>query len=574
MKRLGLAVHPAVFGIHRGAALLALLYVVVVLAILAFGFPHEDAFILFKYARNVACGQGIVFYPGGPHAEGATDFLWMLLLAGARFIGLDVAIAAALLNGAGFYIVARIFLQGPAARSPGIRAARWVALSLVFATSASVAGVRGFSAMLYSALALVAFTKTVAPSVRASNQVPLYAILLGLLRPDGVILGGGLTILAGLRVFDSRKKQPIADFARRVAAAIAIGGAYFVWRCHYFDSILPLPLYVKQHFNSGAPPGLEVTFDWFASTLAPLAIVSVFARIVLGRLQRHDFVRLRALGVALLPFAVHVASFIPSAPTQNVMNRFEAPAQLAVLYFVLQLVTARRRQTPSSARFVLVSASLVVAFFPVFRLGWFEIDDALWGQYPNALSRDLGVLADQNTRVAATEAGRVLYFARGPVLDLVGLNTRETALRPPTRKLLNDFDPDVVMIHHAGSIIEATIQDDGRDVMPILDPLHQHIPATVWPLLGDDLPPYDVLKLQNVFVAATATEGFLDDTRDRYDVYAVRFTSRFFHFHIFAIKKNWPRKQALLDAIVRAHVESSLHSYLEYSPPFGGHCDR
>jgi hypothetical protein len=256
------------------------------------------------------------------------------------------------------------------------------------------------------------------------------------------------------------------------------------------------------------------------------------------------------------------------------VNRFEAPAQLAILFFVTQLLTARRKKIVSRSRVAVVSASLVLAFFPMFRLDWFEAEDSLWGQYPNALSRDLGALADSNTKIAATEAGRVLYFARGPVLDLVGLNTRETALAPPTRKLLNDFDPDVVMIHHAGSIIESTIVDDGADVVPIPDALIDHVPREILLLLNDNLPPYSVLKLQNVFVAATATEGFLDDARDRYDVYAVRFASRFFHFHIYAVKKNWPRKQALLDAIVRAHRESSAHSYLEYSPPFSLRCDQ
>jgi hypothetical protein len=239
----------------------------------------------------------------------------------------------------------------------------------------------------------------------------------------------------------------------------------------------------------------------------------------------------------------------------------------------MQLLTARRKKAIDTKRIAVLCAALVLAFFPMFRLDWFEIEDSLWGQYPNALSRDLGALADSNTKIAATEAGRVLYFARGPVLDLVGLNTRETALAPPTRKLLNDFDPEIVMIHHAGSIIESTITDPGGDVVRIPDALASHVPDVVRSLLQDDLPAYDKLKLQNVFVAATATEGFLDSARDRYDVYAVRFESRSFHFHIYAIKKNWPRKQALLDAIVRAHRESSTHSYSEYSPPFSFRCD-
>lgn len=552
----------------RSAGVLAALYFVLQIAVLSFGFPHEDAFILFKYANDLACGHGIAFYPGGPHAEGATDFLWMIALAGARSLTLDVALAAAALNAVGFFFAARIFLSRRPRRDVRARAARWVGAILLFASPAAVAGFRGFSAMLYSALALVTLDRLVSASAKKTRDVPLYAILLGLVRPDGVILGAGLTLVAAFR---ARKIGVLRDLIVRAAIAVVVGMTYFVWRWRYFGSLLPLPLYVKEHYG-GLPPGLDVTIDWMESTLAPLTIVAVLARVLLGRLRKRDATRIRALGIGLVPFLVHVASFVPSVPSQNIMNRFEAPAALAILWLVIELLAASRVEKRSSLRIGACAIALVVACFPMFRLARFEYDDAFYGNYPNALSHDLGALTDSSTHIAATEAGRVLYFARGPTLDLVGLNTKETALAPPSRKLLRAFDPDVVMIHPAGSIIEPTIPDDGKDVIHIDDALPAHIPPVVWPLMGDDLPPYDRLKLQNVFVAATATEGFLNDERARYDVYAVRFASRFFHFHLYAIKKDWPKKQALLDAIEKAHRESSAHSYLEFSPWVGAKC--
>src|ERR1051326_3046250 len=56
--------------------------------------PAEDAFILFKYAENVAHGDGAVYYVGGPRTEGATDFLWLVLLAATVAARVDVALAA------------------------------------------------------------------------------------------------------------------------------------------------------------------------------------------------------------------------------------------------------------------------------------------------------------------------------------------------------------------------------------------------------------------------------------------------------------------------------------------------
>ncbi|MEO8798840.1 MAG: hypothetical protein ABI551_13210 [Polyangiaceae bacterium] len=551
-------------------AIAAALYLALALSFLAFGFPHEDAFILFKYANNVACGQGIAFYPGGPHVEGATDFLWMMALAGAHLLHVDVAVAAAVLNAVGFGLAASILWNARPNRSARAKAVRVVAVVLLFGTSAAFASLRGFSAMLYSALALFILTRLVAPSAKKVTSVPLLALLLALVRPDGVILGAGLSFVAFLR---ARKVGKTAEFGARAGIAVVIGAAYFVWRWRYFGSLLPLPLYVKAHYR-GWPPGLEVTFDWCLSTLVPLSVVALFGRLVLGKVRARERKRLGALGVALLPFALHVASFIPSVPSQNVVNRFEAPATLALFFFVVQTLAARRVAERTPAKVALVLAALAVAFAPMLRLDAFEVADAFHGNYPNVLSRDIGTLTTPHTRIAATEAGRVLYYARGPVVDLVGLDTKETALTPPQGTFLAAFDPDVVMLHHAGSLDESTIADDDVDVIQIREPLREHAFRPVLPFFDERLPPYDVLKIENVFVAATATEAFLDAHRDAYDVYAVRFKSRFFHFHVYAIKKDWPEKGALLRAIEKAHREAFVHSYLEFSPAFGTTCPR
>ncbi|HEX7664477.1 MAG TPA: hypothetical protein VF407_08205, partial [Polyangiaceae bacterium] len=514
-------------------AIAAALYLALALSFLAFGFPHEDAFILFKYANNVACGQGIVFYPGGPHVEGATDFLWMIALAIGRLAHVDVAITAAVLNALGFGLAASLIWNALPRRSTCAKIVRVAALVFLFATSAAFASLRGFSAMLYSALALAMLVRVVSAAPSKSVTIPLFALLLALVRPDGVILGAGLSVVALLR---ARKAGKMAAFGARAAIAIVLGAGYFIWRWRYFGSLLPLPLYVKGHYG-GLPPGLEVTLDWCESTLVPLLAVALVGRLVLGPLRARDRKRMGALAIASLPFVLHVASFVPSAPSQNIVNRFEAPATLALFFLVVQCLAARRARATSPAKTALVLGALTTAFVPMLRLDAFEVLDAFHGNYPNVLAGELGALTTKDTRIAATEAGRVLYFAKGPVVDLVGLDTKETALAPPQGAFLRAFDPDVVMIHHAGSLDEATITGDG-DVIPIEGSLRAHAVQAILPVVSETLPPYDVLKLENVFAAATATLAFLDAHRDEYDVYAVRFTSRFFRFHVYAIKKN------------------------------------
>jgi hypothetical protein len=83
------------------AALSAFIFLAFGLLTLGRGHPEEDAYIMFRYADHVAQGRGIVFNPAGPPAEGATDFLWMIMLSAVEAIGFDVAVGAVVLNAVG-----------------------------------------------------------------------------------------------------------------------------------------------------------------------------------------------------------------------------------------------------------------------------------------------------------------------------------------------------------------------------------------------------------------------------------------------------------------------------------------
>src|SRR4051794_35113210 len=57
----------------------------------------DDAFIVYRYARNLATGAGFVFNPG-EQVEGVTCFLWTVLLAGVHGSGLPLPAVTPLLT--------------------------------------------------------------------------------------------------------------------------------------------------------------------------------------------------------------------------------------------------------------------------------------------------------------------------------------------------------------------------------------------------------------------------------------------------------------------------------------------
>ncbi|HMJ10771.1 MAG TPA: hypothetical protein VK524_05155, partial [Polyangiaceae bacterium] len=57
----------------------------------------DDAFISFRYAQNLVHGRGLVFNVG-ERVEGYTNFLWVLVLAGAGRLGFDIVRCATVLG--------------------------------------------------------------------------------------------------------------------------------------------------------------------------------------------------------------------------------------------------------------------------------------------------------------------------------------------------------------------------------------------------------------------------------------------------------------------------------------------
>jgi hypothetical protein len=160
--------------------------------------PHEDAFILFRYAEHLAAGHGIVFNAGGPQVEGATDFLFLVWLAGLVRIGFDVAVGALLLNtlasGAIGLVLARLHRRENDKAVAGL-VGLLLASAVPFLAGAH-ASYDGFGTQAYCALAVCAYGALVQRSERALVWLTYLALALGLFRPDGVILGVGFYLTA------------------------------------------------------------------------------------------------------------------------------------------------------------------------------------------------------------------------------------------------------------------------------------------------------------------------------------------------------------------------------------------
>lgn len=530
----------------------ALVYLCIGVRYLYRAHPSEDAFILFKYVQNFTQGYGIVYYPGGPHAEGASDFLWFLALSGLRYVGVDIALAACLLNAAGAGLasflccesVRRSSVRGPAALAFGI-----LSLCLVYVNS-TLAGYLGFSAMFYSAIVL-ALPCLLAWATRAIVWAPLLALTIGLIRPDGVALGAAFALIGFAR---ARALGRLRRYAIVAFLAVGIGAVYYAWRLDYFRLLLPLPLYVKSRradvtLLNVLSSAVSTPIRWISSEpgLVVIAIGIALLLVVMIARRRSPW---RWVSVAFVPYLVHLVMMTYATQQQNVAGRFQSPEHLAFVFTLwwcgVNAWSWRVGEVqPLRAGLVhaVIAAACVLPMIPEVYSGFRTLrayENARL--YVDVFAPEFGKLMPEGRVIALTEAGRLSYWTKARVEDTIGLNTPLTALEPPDLRYFKEISPDVLMFHAGELRLKLALQHVSGAVIEIPSTLlAEHIPESELPIFRDGLPRYDKWAPDNV--AAILMSRFLVRSPE-YDVYAVRYGREF--DHVFAIKRSLPERERIV----------------------------
>src|SRR5579872_4050097 len=210
-------------------------------------FPFEDAAMLMRYAVHIAQGYGITWNTGAPPVDGGTDFLFMVVLAGLVKIGLSAEIAARVIGIAShlltvlivYYTIVKLH---KCSRWAGLFSATYLAIGPALAYISAYFGTPFFA--LFACLTWYCANKLIAPD-RPRIMPLLFALsglILGLIRPEGVILA---TFMLCAVVHMQGLKHSVGVVATFIAVFLSLGGAYFLWRWHYFGYPLPNPFYKK-----------------------------------------------------------------------------------------------------------------------------------------------------------------------------------------------------------------------------------------------------------------------------------------------------------------------------------------
>ncbi len=338
-------------------------------------FLCDDAFISFRYVRNLLAGHGLVFNPG-EYVEGYSNFLWVLELAAVwGALGVPPEQAAPWLSaactaatvGALLWWVARL----PHLQHRGMTA--WMALGLLcssatFAVWTSGGGLETRQFTLFIVLAVVCLS-LYRDSRRGLLAASLSLAAAALTRPEGPLIAACcFGWFAVQRMADTGRRNP--DWRRLLyltAPFVILVGAHFLWRYSYYGEWLPNTYYAKHvrpWHESGFRYLRTAALETGLYLLIPLAAVAMRNR----RRAAHDGI----WALALLLVGVHMAyvlriggDYFEYRPLDFYQPLLALPAAAGIVHLGSRIAARRwlRRFSPGSA--VSVRMCAIVLFVPV-----------------------------------------------------------------------------------------------------------------------------------------------------------------------------------------------------------------
>jgi hypothetical protein len=433
-------------------ALTAIFSLIVFYAIRSYDFsrpPAEDSAMLMRYAEHLANGYGVVWNPGEPPVDGATDFLFMVALAGLVKLGVSVEMAVRGLGFASHFLTVAVVygairqLYGTS-RWPAIISAAYLGLGSGLSYIAACFGTPFFA--LFGCLAWYWALRYIKdPSFhRAGFWFSFCALLAGLTRPEGVFLG--LFMLAAI-LYGCGRKQARSALIYFLSFFAIVGGMYFFWRWKYFGFPLPNPFYKKsaEHFY---PVSL------IESVKNSLLLLGPFSLMFMAALRRSDLVR--RMVFTLIPVIGFASLWFLVSNEMNYCMRFQyviLPIVLISWPMFLDGVRSdwglpeighlslRNRQVLILSA---ISIALAILFYQtkIGKRGAFSFPD---GRYDLAVQ--LKKYADRNYTLATTEAGLLPLYSTWRSIDLWGLNDLNIAHRGLSESYLDRVKPELIVIH-------------------------------------------------------------------------------------------------------------------------------
>jgi hypothetical protein len=423
-------------------------------------FVPDDAYISYRYAAHLAGGAGLRFNPTAAPVEGYSNFLWIVLLAPAARLGLNLVAAGTWLGsllGAAAIVALWAILRRRGAS--GLRLAAPVGL-LALSPASALYAVSGMETALFALLLLAVVLVADGLLHRSGAGWGLLLALVGaaaaLARPEGVVVFPVVAFC--LAVFaPAGQRRPVwraVGLGALLFAALLAG--YHVWRVAYFGAFWPTPFLAKGAGGSIIDPWLTNLRQFFVRQThyytpmvyyyVAIALPAAFGLWTAWRRGRRPAVESTAFLLALALGLIYI-NFVDWMPGM----RYYAPL-VGLLLVPYSLLGAAERVAggPRDESYALLVAAL--ALFSLSGLAALRLDGGQLQASTQASLVELGHWLRQtmppDATLAMSDVGATPYYSGLRTVDInpQSLTDRHIAENGWSADYFFSVDPDVVVI--------------------------------------------------------------------------------------------------------------------------------
>lgn len=381
----------------------------------SFLLPSEDAAILFRYVENFS-NSGIISYNfNSEKIEGATDFLWMVILSIFHYFNFDTYFAAIFINLVSLGIIINILRSYYNLNSLQILILLILKISLVQFISALL----GFSVLF---IELLLISSLICYFKKKYFLCIFFSFLGCLTRPDFILFIFPLHVL--ILFFEKFNKKLLF-----YSFFTFLGLSYFFLRFKYFELLLPTSFYIKNSWS------IFQNQEWGRELIIFSPLIFIFALLKPKELFSKN--------ILILVFTLIFATIYYTNQNliQNVGYRFYFYFSTILILIVFELQKNN-----------LIKTKFLNYFFLIFILNSILLN--LSHNYSSIfyitknhstykLSRDLNrININNDLKMAVTEPGIIPYYSKIYTIDLFGLNTKKFTFIPADGNFLkkNKFD--------------------------------------------------------------------------------------------------------------------------------------
>lgn len=426
---------------------------------LRFHFVCDDAYISFRYARNLAAGLGLRFNPGeSPPVEGFSNLLWVLVMSLFEWAKLPPAVGSCVVSVSCGALLILLVMRHVCRQVGAPRGVVFCAgFFLVLFPPVAVWSMGGLETVPFALLVFVLVDLLLTEGVRGRVWwAGLVGLGVMLLRADGFAWVAVVAMVAGVALWLRGERDRLVELWPAGAVVLAGFLVFLWWRHWYFGAWMPNTAYVKADLT-----GFTLLRGWnyavrFVLHFLSVAVILLASAGLISRPRGGPaFVAALMVGANFTAAILVGGDFMPFSRMFVVGSPFLAVLLACVLSRMWSRATSWR-----AVAAVIGIGCVVLSMLPVFdvyavpapvrehfRYRWSffreasgyvklselaawrrsKLNCAAWARIGKALK----LVANEGDSLVQGGIGAVGYYSGLHIYDQAGLVDPEVARRPP-----------------------------------------------------------------------------------------------------------------------------------------------